>query len=108
MSRKWIWRCDKIYERDFFSCLGLLEDLHRFADGLPRRSDQNYFKDGPYIVLDVPSDPELDPSQDKKLNFGALTKIERVRSAQSQISKKDQLSEILMDASAKLHEEYPP
>lgn len=51
ISRKWLWRCDKIYERDFMSCLGLLEDLHRFADGMPRRNEKCYYKDGPYIVF---------------------------------------------------------
>ena len=29
--------------------LGLLEDIHRYADELPKRSDPNYFCDGPYF-----------------------------------------------------------
>lgn len=107
MSRKWIWRCDKIYERDFFSCLGLLEDLHRFADGLPRRTDPNYFKDGPYIVLDETCSSDGNDSKEKLLNFGKLTQIERVRSAHSHATKKEQLSDILVDASANFKDANP-
>ena len=50
MSRRFLWKIEKIYEMDSVVCLGLLEDLHRFSDGLPRRRDPDYFKDGPYIV----------------------------------------------------------
>lgn len=49
MSRKFIWKVDEIADKDFESCLGLLEDLRRFSDGLPPRNDQYYFEDGPYI-----------------------------------------------------------
>lgn len=33
------------------SCIGLLEDLHRFADGLQKRNENSYYKEGPYIVF---------------------------------------------------------
>lgn len=50
MSRRFLWKVEKIYERDFFTCLGLFEDIHIFGSGLPRRRDPDYFKNGPYIV----------------------------------------------------------
>jgi hypothetical protein len=75
MSRKWLWRCDKIYERDFMSSLGLLEDLHRFSDGLPKRNEKNYYKDGPYIVFN-PRNSEDDMELSKNVvKGGNFTKI---------------------------------
>ena len=104
MSRKWIWRCDKIYERDQVSCLGLLEDLHRFHDGLPRRSDPSYFKDGPYIVLDEPSSTPQLRSEDKILNFGALSGANDVKS-KANFEERDQLSQIINITSEKHYEQ---
>lgn len=49
MSRKFLWKVEPVVDCDKLSILGLLEDLHRFGDGLPRRRDPHYFVDGPYI-----------------------------------------------------------
>lgn len=75
MSRKWLWRCDKIYERDFMSCIGLLEDLHRFADGLPKRSEKNYYKDGPYIVFNARNSEDKMELPKKVVRSGNFNKV---------------------------------
>lgn len=49
MSRRFLWKVDALVSPDFDTCLGLLEDLHRYSDGLPVREDPDYFKDGPYL-----------------------------------------------------------
>ena len=50
MSQKFLWREREIGLGDHGSILGLLEDLHRYANRLPaRKSGPNYFKDGPYV-----------------------------------------------------------
>lgn len=50
MSRKFLWRVEDIVDCQKLQIIGLLEDMHRLADGLPRRRDPDYFEDGPYIV----------------------------------------------------------
>ena len=49
MSRKFLWKTEDIVDCQKFSIIGLLEDMHVFADGHPQRKDPNYFVDGPYI-----------------------------------------------------------
>lgn len=50
MSQKWTWSEKDIHKGDKGAILGLLEDLHRFFNGLPRRKKgDEYFSDGPYI-----------------------------------------------------------
>lgn len=34
---------------DLGSIIGLLEDLHRYVDGMPPRKGENYYYDGPYL-----------------------------------------------------------
>lgn len=48
MSRRFIWRVEDIADCKRLQTIGLLEDLNRYYDGLPRRTDPNYFHDGPY------------------------------------------------------------
>lgn len=49
MSRKFLWGIENFVENDFNYCVGLLEDMHRYNDGLLRREDPEYFIDGPYL-----------------------------------------------------------
>jgi len=50
MSQKFTWSDQCIFEGKFEIVLGLLEDLMRCADGLPRRKrGLDYFQDGPYL-----------------------------------------------------------
>ena len=49
MAQRYLWKEREIYKGNKFILLGLLEDLHRFFDGLPPRSNPNYFLEGPYI-----------------------------------------------------------
>ena len=56
MSRKFLWKVEDIVDRDKLKIIGLLEDLHLFADGRPQRKDPHYFEDGPYITQHDSSD----------------------------------------------------
>lgn len=49
MAQRYLWKEREIYKGNKYILLGLLEDLHRFFDGLPPRSNPNYFLEGPYI-----------------------------------------------------------
>jgi len=49
MAQRYLWREKDIYTGNKYILLGLLEDLHRFFDGLPPRTNPNYFLEGPYI-----------------------------------------------------------
>ena len=50
MSQKFVWREKEIVNGDPASIIGLLEDLHRYADGMPaRKRGPGYHNDGPYI-----------------------------------------------------------
>jgi Calponin homology (CH) domain len=49
MGMKYVWSEDEILKGDLGVILGLLEDLHRYSDGVtPRQRGINYHKDGPY------------------------------------------------------------
>ena len=78
------------------SCLGLLEDLHRFADGMPRRNEKCYYKDGPYIVFN-PRDSSEDQELAKNVvRSGNLNKViqNHLKDSSSNVVQ-DQLSQIL-------------
>lgn len=50
MSQLYLWKTSEISEGEPQICLLLLEDLHRFFDGLPaRKRGPNYHYDGPYL-----------------------------------------------------------
>ena len=49
MSRRFLWRVEDIVNSKRLSIIGLLEDLHRYSNGCPRREDPDYFSDGPYF-----------------------------------------------------------
>jgi hypothetical protein len=50
MSQKFVWREKDVVAGNVAVLLGLLEDLHRYADGLPpRKRGPGYHNDGPYI-----------------------------------------------------------
>ena len=48
MSQKHTWKEKELHKGSKYYLLGLLEDLHRLFDGLPPRTDPNYYSDGPY------------------------------------------------------------
>ena len=49
MGMKYVWAEEEILKGNFGVILGLLEDLHRFSDGVPpRQRGTNYHTDGPY------------------------------------------------------------
>ena len=49
MGHKFLWKVKDIVEGNELVILGLLEDIHRLADGLPPRKDPSYFSSGPYF-----------------------------------------------------------
>ena len=50
MSQAFVWKEKEIGAGDLLVTLGLLEDLHRYSDGLPaRKRGPDYHKDGPYL-----------------------------------------------------------
>lgn len=50
MSQAFVWKEKEIAAGDLVAILGLLEDLHRYSDGLPpRKRGPDYHKDGPYL-----------------------------------------------------------
>jgi hypothetical protein len=50
MSQAFVWKEKEIAIGDIVAILGLLEDLHRYSDGLPpRKRGPDYHKDGPYL-----------------------------------------------------------
>ena len=50
MSQKFLWRSEDILQGNISVVTGLLEDIHRFHDGLPpRKRGPNYHSDGPYL-----------------------------------------------------------
>jgi hypothetical protein len=50
MSQKFVWREKEIVQGNVAVLLGILEDLHRYADGLKaRKRGPGYHNDGPYI-----------------------------------------------------------
>jgi len=50
MSQAFVWKEKEIGAGDVVAILGLLEDLHRYSDGLPpRKRGPDYHKDGPYL-----------------------------------------------------------
>lgn len=54
MSQKWTWKEKELLKGDSAVTLGLLEDLHRLADGLPaRKRGPAYHTDGPYFGQDA-------------------------------------------------------
>jgi hypothetical protein len=64
MSQKWTWKEKELLAGDSASVLGLLEDLHRMADGLPaRKRGASYHSDGPYLGLcfEKTSDSHITP-----------------------------------------------
>lgn len=51
MSQKYIWSAKDILKGSHGVILGIFEDIHRCADGLPaRKSGEDYHKDGPYLA----------------------------------------------------------
>lgn len=55
MSQKFLWKDEDILKGEYYTILGLLEDLHRFSDGLLRRKrGPEYHKDGPYLGKKAP------------------------------------------------------
>lgn len=67
MSRRFIWKVEPIVDNDKFSILGLLEDFHRFSEGLPARKDPNYFSGGPFIKkYDLPQQIHVTNQSDKR------------------------------------------
>lgn len=51
MSKKFVWKVKEIVDGNELVILGLLEDQHRFSDGLPIRKNPFYFEDGPYQII---------------------------------------------------------
>ena len=50
MSQKFVWSGKEILKGCCGVILGMLEDIHRCADGLPpRKSGEDYHRDGPYL-----------------------------------------------------------
>lgn len=50
MGMKYVWLDEEVLKGNYGVILGLLEDLHRFSDGVPpRQRGENYHKDGPYF-----------------------------------------------------------
>lgn len=50
MSQHFLWKSSEISQSSPLIILGLLEDLHRYYDGLPaRKRGPNYHADGPYL-----------------------------------------------------------
>jgi hypothetical protein len=50
MSQQFTWKESELCDGDVTVILGLLEDLHRFSDGLPaRKRGPGYHNDGPYF-----------------------------------------------------------
>lgn len=50
MSQKFLFKVEELAEGNFLVALGLLEDIHRFYDGLPaRKRGPHYHSDGPYL-----------------------------------------------------------
>ena len=48
MSQKYTWKERELHKGSKYYLLGLLEDLHRYFDGQPPRTNPNYYHDGPY------------------------------------------------------------
>ncbi|OMJ89094.1 hypothetical protein SteCoe_8816 [Stentor coeruleus] len=74
MSQKFTWSEKEIYKGNYCVLLGLMEDLMRWADGLPTRKNGNdYHKDGPYLRPNPPSEgtmPKL-PEENFNMTFGS-------------------------------------
>ena len=50
MSQKFLFKGEELAKGNFLVALGLLEDVHRFYDGLPaRKRGPHYHSDGPYL-----------------------------------------------------------
>ncbi len=49
VGKKFLWKEKDIYDGDQLIILGLFEDIRRFEDGMPERSGNNYFIEGPYL-----------------------------------------------------------
>lgn len=50
MSQKFVWSGKEIFKGNSGVILGILEDIHRCADGLPaRKGTDEYHRDGPYL-----------------------------------------------------------
>ena len=56
MSQKYLYSAKEIFKGCAGVTLGLFEDIHRCANGLPaRKSGEEYYKDGPYLAKEVKS-----------------------------------------------------
>ncbi|CAG9321173.1 unnamed protein product [Blepharisma stoltei] len=66
MSQRHTWKEKQINQGDLGTILGLLEDIHRFADGLPPRKGDNYYFDGPYLGVFKFSNPIIPEPQSLK------------------------------------------
>jgi len=49
-GQKYLWKEKEICKGNKYIVVGLLEDMHRFYNGLPARRNPNYFGEGPYIA----------------------------------------------------------
>jgi len=48
-GQKYLWKEKEICKGNKYILVGLLEDMHRFYNGLPARRNPNYFGEGPYL-----------------------------------------------------------
>lgn len=56
MSQKYLYSAKEVFKGCAGVTLGLFEDIHRCANGLPaRKSGEEYYKDGPYLAKEVKS-----------------------------------------------------
>lgn len=54
MSQKYLYSAKEVFKGSAGVILGLFEDLHRCANGLPaRKSGDEYYKDGPYLPREI-------------------------------------------------------
>ena len=49
MGQRYLWKEKEIYDGNRYVILGLLQDIHQFADGIKPRASYNYYLEGLYI-----------------------------------------------------------
>ena len=80
MSQKYTWKEKELHRGDLATIFGLLEDLHKFSDGIPQKSHQSHLSPRrPYMGTSLLSSTILAPNPE----IPPLRNLEKIKSLES-------------------------
>lgn len=96
MSQKFTWSEKEIYKGNYCVLLGLMEDLMRWADGLPtRKNGSDYHKDGPYLRPNPPLEGTIQkkPEENFNMTFGSSSSPKQSEKNDAIIEENEEIDE---------------